>query len=110
MTQKPRRSIKTQTSETGKGASETGKGTSSKKTAGVGSKSPYSLHRLENYADKKTETDDSLLEQYLKDKNHISITLAHQKIDKAIGEEMKKTIYTLNEYVEKVELAQTFLD
>ena len=56
--------------------------------------------------DKKVETDDSLLEEYLLSKSQlVSISLANQHLDQAVGEEIGKTINVLNEYVSKVQLS-----
>ena len=61
--------------------------------------------------DKNVETSDDLLEAYMRKKNmHIGIKLANQTIDKAVIEDLNKTINSLNNFVCKVGQTSKIID
>ena len=67
--------------------------------------SKYSIKALNSKQHKKTNTEDSLLHDYLSENPQISSLIATRHIDKVVTEEMSKTISTLNEFVNKVQLS-----
>ena len=64
---------------------------------------PFGLKNKHKYypgIDKQVETDASLFEDYLESRQtNISVKLANNQIDQVVGEEMKKTIVTLNDFL-----------
>ena len=61
--------------------------------------------------DKKIETSDDLLEAYMRKKNmHVGIKLANQTIDKAVIEDLNKTIVSLNNFCVNVNRTSKIID
>ena len=64
------------------------------------------VYKKQGTANKASETDPSLLDNYIQQRNpNISIKMANQHIDKVVGDEMSKTIATLNDFVSKIQMA-----
>lgn len=60
---------------------------------------------------KESQTDAYLLDGLLQDrKESVSVGLAQKQIDRAVGDEMKKTIATLNEFVNAVSLSSKIVE
>lgn len=69
--------------------------------------SKYSIRALNQKNDKKVGTDEQLLIDYLKSNSSLTAHIANQHIDKAVNEEMTRTIFTLNDFISKVQQSTT---
>ena len=73
-----------------------------------GRPSPYSVKALHapKPVDSQMQTDDEMFRDYVRSKSTtISVNVANSHIEKAVGEEMTKTIASLNDFVNKVNLS-----
>ena len=64
--------------------------------------SKYSIQALGATQDKRVGTTDELLQEYVRNNQHLGGSTTTDHIDKAVGEEMSRTISTLNEFVSRM--------